>query len=73
MSLEARDHDDTPELDLYFTKADLVDVVPHDNDPEVISIVIVGRKMHQVFIDQGSSAYVVFGPPLSICGYPLIS
>ena len=60
ISLEVRDHDDMPELDLYFTKADLVGVVPHDNDPVVISIVMVGRKVHQVLIDQGSSADVLF-------------
>jgi len=60
MSLEARDHNDTPELDLCFTKADLVGVVPHDNDPVVIFVVMVGRKVHRVLIDQGSSADVLF-------------
>ena len=60
MSLEVRDHDDTPELDLYFTKADLVGVVPHDNDPIVIFVVMVERKVHWVLIDQGSSTDVLF-------------
>jgi len=60
MSLKVRDHDDTPELDLYFTKANLVGVVSHDNDPVVIFVVMVGRKVHRVLIDQGSSADVLF-------------
>ena len=60
MSLEARGHDDTPDPDLYFTKAYLVDVVPHNNDPIVISIVMVGRKVHRALIDQGSSADMLF-------------
>jgi len=60
MLLEARGHDDTPDPDLNFTKADLVGVVPHDNDPVVISVVMVGRKVHRALIDQGSSADVLF-------------
>jgi len=60
MSLEAIDHDDTTELDLNFMKADLVGVVPHDNDPVVIFVVMIGRKVHRVLIDQGSSANVLF-------------
>jgi len=60
MTLEARGHDDTSNLDLYFTKADLVGVVPHDNDPVVISVVMVGRKVHRALIDQGSSTDVLF-------------
>jgi len=43
-----------------FTKADLRDVVPHDNDPVVISVVTAGRKVHRVLVDQGSSADVMF-------------
>jgi len=60
MSLEAKCHDDMPDPDLYFTKADLVGVVPHDNDPIVISVVMVGRKVHRALIDQGSSTDVLF-------------
>jgi len=48
------------ELDLYFTKANLVGKVPHDEDPIVISVVMVGRKVHLVLIDQGSSTDVLF-------------
>jgi len=52
--------DDPWESDLVFTKADLRDVVPHDNDPVVISVVIAGRRVHRVLGDQGSSADVMF-------------
>ena len=34
-----------------FTRGDLRDVVPHDNDPVVISVVTAGRKVHRVLID----------------------
>jgi len=60
MTLETKGHGDTPDPDLYFTKADLVGVVPHDNDPVVISVVLVGRKVHRSLIDQGSSTNVLF-------------
>jgi len=52
--------DDSWESDLVFTRADLRDVVPHDNDPVVISVVTAGRKVHKVLVDQGSSADVMF-------------
>ncbi|XP_068504417.1 uncharacterized protein [Phaseolus vulgaris] len=52
--------DDPWESDLVFTKADLRDVVPHDNDPVVISVVTAGRRVHRVLVDQGSSANVMF-------------
>ena len=56
MSVEAQEADQALDVDLVFTKADLRDVVPHDNDPVVISVVTVGRKVHRVLVDQGSSA-----------------
>jgi len=49
-------------VDITFTKGDLRDVVPHDNDPIVISLVTVGRTVHRVLVDQGSSADVMFWP-----------
>jgi len=52
--------DDPWESDLVFTKADLCDFVPHDNDPVVISVVTAGRRVHRVLMDQGSSADVMF-------------
>jgi len=52
--------DDQWESDLVFTRADLRNVVPHDNDPVVISVVTDGRKVHRVLIDQGSSADAMF-------------
>jgi len=60
MSVEAQRADDAFNVDLVFTKADLQDVVPHDNDPVVISVVTAGRKVHRVLVDQGSSADVMF-------------
>ena len=52
--------DDRWESDLVFIRADLRDVVPHDNDPVVISVVTPGRKVHRVLVDQSSSADVMF-------------
>jgi len=52
--------DDPWESNLVFTKANLHDVVPHDNDPVVISVVTAGRRVHRVLVDQGNSADVMF-------------
>jgi len=61
VNLVAEEGSDDPwESDLVFTKADLRDVVPHDNDPVVISVVTAGRRVHRVLVDQGSSADVMF-------------
>jgi len=46
MSVEAQMADDVLDIDLTFTKADLQDVIPYDNNPVVISVVTAGRKMH---------------------------
>ncbi|XP_068492103.1 uncharacterized protein [Phaseolus vulgaris] len=50
-SIDERISGDPWESDLVFTRADLRDVVPHDNDPVVISVVTVGRKVHRVLVD----------------------
>ena len=60
MTLESQKSDQTPEPVLVFTKTDLQDVVPHDNDLVVISVVTVGRKVHCVLADQGSSVDLMF-------------
>ena len=36
------------------------DIVPHEDNPMVISVVTVGRRIQRVLIDQGSSANVMF-------------
>ena len=46
MSITEQVADDSHDVDLTFTKDDLRDVVPHDNDPVVISVVTAGRKVH---------------------------
>ncbi|XP_068501851.1 uncharacterized protein [Phaseolus vulgaris] len=61
MSVEAFE-DHSPDVDITFTKEDLRDVVPHDNDPIVISLVTAGRMVHRALVDQGSSADVMFWP-----------
>jgi len=52
--------DDLLDIDLAFTKVDLRDVVPHDNDPMVITVVTTGRRVHRVLVDQCSSADEMF-------------
>jgi len=56
MAVEAREPDQSPEPDLFFTKADLQDMVPHDNNP----VVTVGRRVHRVLVNQGSLVDVMF-------------
>ena len=51
LKVEEGGSDDPWESDPVFTRADLRDVVPHDNDPVVISIVTAGRKVHRVLVD----------------------
>ena len=58
--MEGQSSDQTPESDLVFTRTDLQDVVPHDNEPVVISMVTTGRKVHRVLVYQGSSVDVMF-------------
>jgi len=60
MTVEVQEADQTLDIDLVFTKADLRDVVPHNNEPVVISVVTTGRKVHRVLVDQGNSKDVMF-------------
>ena len=60
MSVKAQRADNAFDVDLVFTRADLQDVVPHDNDPVVILVVTAGRKVHRVLVDQGTLADVLF-------------
>ena len=60
MEVEVQQVDQKPDVDLVFTKADLQDVIPHDNDPVVISLVTAGRNVHRVLVDKGSSADMIF-------------
>jgi len=62
MTVNSVEEDHSPDADITFTNADLRDVVPHDNDPIVISLVTAGRKVHRVLVDQGSSTDVMFWP-----------
>ena len=59
-TVEAPQVDLVPDVDLVFTQADLRGVIPHDNDPVVISLVAAGRRVRHVLVDQGSSADVMF-------------
>jgi len=45
---------------LTFSEEDMRDVFPYEDDPVVLSIVMMGRNVHRVLIDQGSSADVMF-------------
>jgi len=60
MSVEVQRTDNAFDVNLVFTKADLQDVVSHDNEPVVILVVTTGRKVHRVLVDQGSSVDVMF-------------
>jgi len=60
MSLDTRRPDQPLEPTLCFKSSDLEDVVPHEDNPVVIFVISVGRKVHKVLIDQGSSTDVMF-------------
>jgi len=60
MMVEVQKPDRSAEPNLCFTKADLRDVVPHEDDHVVISFVTVERRVLRVLIDQGSSVDVMF-------------
>jgi len=45
---------------IVFSSEDLKGVVPHEDDPIVLSVIMMGRNVHRVLVDQGSSADVMF-------------
>jgi len=47
-------------LTLSFTKEDLEDVFPHENNLVVISVVMISQCIHRVLVDLGFSAGVLF-------------
>lgn len=49
----------SPTLSLTFTEEDFQDVVPHEAELVVLSVIMVGRKVHRVLINQGSSVDVI--------------
>jgi len=59
MSLDTRRPDHPPKPTPCFMNSDLEDLFPHEDDLVVIFVVIVGRKLHRVLVDQGSSADVM--------------
>ncbi|XP_057418697.1 uncharacterized protein LOC130712897 [Lotus japonicus] len=44
-----------------FTPQDFAHVIPHDNDPIVVTIIVNNYKTRKVFLDQGSSADIIYG------------
>jgi len=59
-TVETQQTDLAPDVDLTFMEADLQGVVPHDNDPMVISLITAWRRVRHVLVDQGSSSDVMF-------------
>ncbi|XP_027915149.1 uncharacterized protein LOC114174510 [Vigna unguiculata] len=47
-------------LAIVFSSEDLKGVVPHEDDPIVLSVIMMGRNVHRVLVDQGSSADMMF-------------
>jgi len=45
---------------IVLSSEDLKGVVPHEDDPIVLSVIMMGRNVHRVLVDQGSSADVMF-------------
>lgn len=43
-----------------FLDEDMIDVVPHEDGPIVLFVVMMGKNIHRVLIDQGSFTDVMF-------------
>jgi len=50
----------SPTPDIVFSSIDSEGIIPHEDDPVVLSVIMMGRNVHRVLIDQGSSANVMF-------------
>jgi len=46
MTVDARGPNHPPEPTLCFASSDLEDVVPHEDDPMVIFVLTIGKKVH---------------------------
>lgn len=46
--------------DITFFAMKLVDFIPHEDDPIVLSVILMGKNVLKVLIDQGSSTDVMF-------------
>ena len=60
MSLDTKRYGRPIEPSLYFTSSNLEDVFPHEDDPVVVSVITIGRKVHRVLIHQESLIDVMF-------------
>jgi len=60
MSQDTKKPEQSSAPSLCFTSTDSKDVFPHEDDLVVISIITIGRNVHKVLIDQGSSTDVMF-------------
>jgi len=46
--------------DIVFSNEDLMRLVLHEDDPTMLSVIMMRRNVHKVLINQGSSAEVMF-------------
>lgn len=53
-----------------FSDDDRLDVFPHEDDPVLISMIAMGRRVHRVLVDQGSSTDVMFWSTFTGLGIP---
>jgi len=44
----------------YFERCRSCDIIPNDDDPLVIFVIAMGRRVHCVLVNQGSPADVMF-------------
>ncbi|XP_057426041.1 uncharacterized protein LOC130719429 [Lotus japonicus] len=51
-----------------FSPQDFAHVIPHDNDPIVVTIRVNNYKTKKVFLDQGSSADIIYGDAFDCLG-----